>query len=110
MKTALLIWNVYGLGTNFYLIKENEEYINKLKSCHNKIINDSNLEDDDFTWALSYLTEEESSEPTIIPDEELIAYGIEQKDVGSYNKFKISEEDLPKINQHIDSIIVSGIY
>lgn len=111
MKTLLLIWNIVGVNTHYYLIKDNDKNIEKLLSCHNKFANDTELKNDDFVWALSYLTNKDllnylGKETT----EELALFGLTNKDIGKYIPYEIKVEDLLSINQHIDHIVTSGIY
>lgn len=111
-KSALLIWNIYGLETQYFLIKNEDKIIERLLGCHNKIINTQNYDDDDFVFALNYLTEKSETTDGLsaIPDEELEILGLSQSDVGSFVKYKIQDTDLLNINQHIDHIVVAGIY
>lgn len=109
-KTALLIWNIIGFETQYFLIKNDDEIIKKLLGCHNKVINEQDLDDDDFVFSLIYLTEKpETTQEYPTPDEELTSLGLSQSDVGSFVKYRISDTDLLNINQHIDHVVIAGI-
>lgn len=113
MKNVLLNYHNHGIGTKLYLLTVSDEECEKLKTCHNIIVNNDDISNSHYAWALSYLlTEDKYVAETIndIGQQEYKELGITEADVGRYNKSILDSETAINVSdKKIDFIIYSGI-